>query len=118
MAVKVPEGESEIRFNYLTPGLLSGIQITTIASVVYIIYAIIFVIYHSKRSSVTKYAEGEKLLKEWKQQTLDELAEQTAEEAPKKRNIWGNDENSDLPQNTTYNGGFKINTDAFNEDNK
>lgn len=117
MAVKVPEGESEIRFNYLTPGLLSGIQITTIASVVFIIYAIIFVIYYSKRSSVTKYPEGEKLLKEWKQQTLDELAEQTAEEAPKKRNIWETDEN-DSQQSNNYNGGFKINTDAFNEDNK
>ncbi len=38
MAVKVPAGESEIRFNYMTPGLLPGIAVTGGAVIILVVY--------------------------------------------------------------------------------
>lgn len=39
MAVEVPEGDSEIRFDYKTPGLSSGITVSVISLVVLVVYA-------------------------------------------------------------------------------
>lgn len=38
MAVKVPAGEAEIRFNYMTPGLLPGIAVTGGAVIILVVY--------------------------------------------------------------------------------
>ncbi len=119
MAVKVGAGNSEIRFTYMTPGLLNGIKITTVATLVFIIYMIAFTVYSKNHPTDTKYPEGESLLKDWRKQELDDVRSSLEHEPEqnKKRSIF--DDNSDInipPIENAFNGGFKINTDAFDED--
>lgn len=120
MAVKVNAGDSEIRFNYMTPGLFTGIKISTVAAIVFVIYIISFAIYSKNHLSNTKYPEGDSLLKEWREQELEDIRSSTEEVTPedtKKRSIFDDESNIDIPNiENTYNGGFKINTDAFDED--
>ena len=75
MAVKVPAGTSEIRFNYQTPGLVTGLKVTAITAAVFLLYMVAFVIYNKRRPSDSRYPEGENLIKEWVKQELEEELE-------------------------------------------
>ncbi len=113
MAVKVPEGDSTIRFDYLTPGLTSGIGISLVSAVVFLAYIIIYSCYSKKHKSVIEYPEGKELIRLWHRQEVAEI-EATAVKAAT-ADAEDTDpplsENAplDLPNNFT--GGFVINPD-------
>ena len=111
MAVAVPAGISEIRFNYTTPGLDTGIYVTLVSLIVFLIYFIICSIYNRRHPADTVYPEGERLIEKWLNENLsaadsaDELfepslldkLEDSSPQIPKEKNT----------------GGFSINTDLF-----
>ncbi len=119
MAVKVNAGDSEIRFNYMTPGLLDGIKITTLSAAVLIIYIIAFTFFSKRNKTYTKYPEGDKLLKQWQAEELDETL--LALQNEKKTNETTAPDSTEQPSEeienltNTFGGGFKINLDAFEE---
>lgn len=119
MAVKVPAGMSEIRFNYLTPGLTDGIAITTIAAAILLCYIIFFSLFNSKHKKNCTYPEGEILLKEWKKEEIREKrAELEEKELENRPSIL--DSTPDISSISVYEGfedGFKINPNAFDEEN-
>jgi len=119
MAVKVPAGMSEIRFNYLTPGLTDGVAITTIAAAILLCYIIFFSLFNSKHKKNCTYPEGEILLKEWKKEEIREKrAELEEKELENRPSIL--DSTPDISSISVYEGfedGFKINPNAFDEEN-
>jgi len=116
MAVKVPEGDSEIRFNYMTPGLEDGIKITAISAGVLLIYILVFVVYKKKHPSVNCYPEGDALLKEWNHQ---ELEEPWVTEEEKKKDIFYIDDELEISESDdSFGGGFVINTEFDKDDNE
>ncbi len=112
MAVKVDAGNSEIRFNYSTPGLSNGLLITGGAAAIMLIYLIAFSIYKKHKSPISDYPEGEELIKKWREQERKEsikaLTKQYSE--PQKKSILEED-NTFLssPEENGFSGGFKIN---------
>lgn len=48
MAVKVPKGEAEIRFDYMTPGLLQGIGITVVSLLLLALYVALWILLERK----------------------------------------------------------------------
>lgn len=124
MAVKVPEGISEIRFNYTTPGLKIGLVISSAAAAILLVYIIIFTLWEKKNLVYNKYPEGENLIEQWKKEELFESGkeipeeENTVEEPEQKPNILDSDTPLvDIPlNNNEFEGGFKINTEL--EDDK
>lgn len=114
MAVLVPEGESEIRFSYMTPGLKIGIMLTIASAAVLLIYTVAFAIYSRKHKAVAAYPEGEALLENWRKQ---EIALSIAEREAVKPSILDGISDIDIPSiNEGFSGGFKIDPDAFEED--
>lgn len=120
MAVAVGEGESEIRFNYETPGLSTGVMITLGALTVFLVYFIISAFYLKHHSDKTQYPEGEMLLNEWHK---SDIAEAAAEYSVKlddfsdiKLSILDEPSSEDIHMgNSGFNGGFKIDMSAFDE---
>ena len=127
MAVKVDAGDSEIRFNYMTPGLLDGIKITTVSAALLLIYMIAFLIYKKNHKPDLKYPEGDIMLKAWGEQELEEirLTLEKEEKAGVKSDATEpnhsiNNDNADINIPTVesnFKGGFKINTNAFDNEN-
>ena len=114
MAVKVPQGESEIRFNYITPGLISGIKITTVSAAVLLVYILVYLLWSKNHKTETYYPEGEKLLNEW---LLAEENEKTEQKT--KLSILDDSPDIDIPSfNQGFSGGFKIDTEAFDDNHK
>ena len=119
MAVKVGAGKSEIRFSYMTPGLMNGIAITTVSAAVFLIYAIVFILWNLKHKNDTDYPEGEQLLREWKnQETRESKEELLREQSLNKPSLLDlAEEKSAYYTGGGFENGFKINIDAFEEDN-
>ena len=119
MAVKVDKGTSEIRFDYMTPGLPEGITITCVSAAIFLIYVIIFILWNIKHKKAVPYPEGEKLLKEWHRQELIEIKrEQKEKERQNKPSLLDIDTDFSVPQTSSdFADGFKIDTEAFKEDN-
>lgn len=118
MAVKVPAGNSEIRFNYMTPNLLAGVQITVISAVVLLVYLLIYTIYSRRRHTEIRYLEGETLIRQWKaEEYYEQVQEQLYfEEKRSKKNIL--DENTEidtLNNEVPFSGGFIISEDIFED---
>ena len=67
MAVLVGEGEHTVRFEYMTPGLETGLIVTIVGFVLLVIYMAAFSIYKRKypEKLLVRYPEGEKLQKQW-----------------------------------------------------
>lgn len=108
MAVRVPKGESTIRFNYTTPGLQTGILITIAAAGLFIVYIIIFLVYNHNRVNEENYPEGEELLRKW---SIEE-AMKPDEEQPK-QSLLDDIPDINIPKlNNGFKGGFTINTDV------
>ena len=120
MAVKVDSGTSEIRFDYLTPGLIDGIKITTIAAAVLVCYMLIYALKSKNGKIRISYPEGERLLEEWRNQELEEIrnnADTEKEETEIRKSILDDRDDLSLPSPyDTIVGGFKINTDSSDED--
>lgn len=117
MAVKVPKGNSVIRFNYQTPGLKTGILITSICCFVFIIYIIVFCLFSRKHNPKNIYPEGDILIQEWISQEVQ--SDPPKIPTPKKPSIL-----DDIPDinifeiSEGFEGGFKINNDILKDDNK
>lgn len=110
MAVIVPAGESTIRFEYETPGLLIGAFITVGAVIIFSIYALIWLLMSRKRKVIPEYPEGEELIDEWLQIELEENIEKLIE--PKRKSILDDIPGTPMPDlEETFHGGFVINTD-------
>ena len=116
MAVKVGAGDSEIRFDYTTPGLLTGVKITAISAAVLLLYTLIFVLYNRKHPAKNSYPEGKELLKMWRKQELFELNEEKPQEPVKKSILESLPEDISIGQNNQFTGGFTINTDIENDE--
>ena len=124
MAVKVDAGDSEIRFDYMTPGLTIGIKITTLSAALLLIYMIAFMIYKKNHKPDLKYPEGDALLKAWGEQELEEIRlglekeQEKAKNEKPRRNIYDDNSNIDIPaEKSAFEGGFKINPNAFEQEN-
>ncbi|MBR7133783.1 MAG: YfhO family protein [Clostridia bacterium] len=114
MAVKVDAGKSDIRFNYMTPGLIDGLKITVLAAAVLLLYIIIFTIYNAKRPRNIIYPEGEILLKEWLTRRAEEQRQEDQKRSEKPASILDDDPDITIPKiNNGFNGGFKIDTDIL-----
>ena len=120
MAVLVPAGESTIRFNYITPGLSSGIIITLLSLLILAIYGgIVLCIKKQKGNGYTDYPEGDAMLIQWRLQERNEIIVDNEADVPQEKpSIL--DPISETKTETAeedFQGGFKINTDLF-KDNK
>jgi len=115
MAVKVGAGANEIRFDYITPGLKYGVIITVCSAAVFLVYIFVFLIFIKKRKTEDVYPEGDRLLKKWRMQELDEARRSMIEE-PKKVSLLDEKLDIDIPSIIEgFKGGFKIDTDAFGD---
>ena len=118
MAVLVPEGESTIRFTYITPGLENGIIITLLSAIILIFYAIIYRLVSRGKKAETSYPEGDRLLVQWRMQELKEAANalESIPTEPKKPSILDNTPKPELKERPSFEGGFKINTDIIDDE--
>ncbi len=108
MAVLVPEGTSEIRFNYTTPGLKTGLAVTAISCAVFLCYMFIFFLYSKNHRSDTTYPEGEILLKSWSAAEEDEDFE-IEETLQKNESLLDQMDEIVIPKiESGFDGGFKI----------
>ena len=111
MAVSVPAGKSEIRFNYTTPGLNTGIYISLISLIVFLIYFIVCSIYIRRHPKDTPYPEGEKLIEKWRAEAVDKPQKPPEIFEPSLLDLL-DDSEPQIPKNENA-GGFSINTDLF-----
>lgn len=116
MAVQVPAGVSEIRFDYVTPQLKLGLTVSAGGLFLFIIYMLASYAYKHSHPTTECYPEGDALIESWCQAELNEA---TVEEVPERVGVLDKmPENPDefLPQNLKiYNTGFKIDTSLFEE---
>lgn len=115
MAVKVGKGTSEIRFNYTTPGLKTGLVISCAGAVILLLYVIIFTVWEKKNLVYNDYPEGDRLIKQWKKEEMSEEETDQTEEilTEEKPGILDFDIKIDIPSTDNgFKGGFKINTDV------
>ena len=123
MAIPVDAGTSIIRFSYHTPGLDTGIYVSLVSIIVFLIYFIIITIYQNRHPMKSEYPEGEKLLSRFKAEKLSSaISEQVdlndlddTEENKTLLDKLDIDIKDDNPQKDNPSDGFTINTDAFND---
>ncbi|MEE0840135.1 MAG: YfhO family protein [Acutalibacteraceae bacterium] len=72
MAVAVPKGVSDIRFDYTTPLLKEGIFVSVLSLLIYIIYLIISLAVKKGKDGNEVYPEGEQLLDRWYKEDFKE----------------------------------------------
>ncbi len=118
MAVAVDKGVSEIRFNYKNTGLALGVSVTLGAAVVFVIYMLISALYIKKHPSDTKYPEGDALIDGWVIENTAELVSDEGESIPIKSILESLDEETFPKQSNEFVGGFKIDSQAFDEEKK
>ncbi len=116
MAVAVDAGDSTVRFNYKTPGLTLGIQITLGSLLVFIVYFVISNIYIKNHPNSISYPEGDLLLQRWHS---DEIAEAIAEHqvlsSNTRKSILDDIDDDPIPK-TENHDGFNIDTSAFDDE--
>ncbi len=117
MAVAVDAGVSEIRFNYCNTGLGLGTTITLGAVLIFIVYILASLIYIKNHPAETEYPEGERLLEAWRADDIAESVLDAIDDIPIKSIL---DRLDDQPttQNNEIIGGFKIDENAFSEENE
>lgn len=119
MAVKVGAGTSEIRFNYVTPGLVDGLKITGGAVIVLLVYILVFCLYKKRHPAVNSYPEGDALIRKWREQDIEEAKKMLSERFPEniKQSILDDDTDIEIPHiDNGFSGGFKIDSDAADND--
>ena len=125
MAVKVDKGDSVIRFNYETPALALGTEISIGAWTLFLIYFIVCALYFKKHPVMSEYPEGEELLDKWHKEELAEVAREYMEEKRMEEekphilddipSITEATHHIDFGKGESFEGGFKIDLSAFNE---
>ncbi len=110
MAVKVPAGVSEIRFNYDPPGLKYGLFITAATAIVLLVYMLIFLLYKRKHFDENVYPEGDILLKSWQEE--ETVNEMQSEEEDENQTLLDSMGSIDIPKiDSGFEGGFIIRSD-------
>jgi len=119
MAVPVKAGESDIRFNYTTPGLADGIMITVFSASALLIYILVFSFWSIKHKTKTGYPEGDELLKTWRKQEREEMRKAFSEVQQTKNltSLTEEIQTQTPPADNTFEGGFNIKTDTIPDDN-
>lgn len=113
MAVKVPAGRSVIRFNYRTPGLDTGIYVSLVSLIVFLVYFIICGVYNRRHPAETYYPEGDRLLEKWANENAG-TADTDADIPLPPTLLDMLDEPNDAGVDEVENpDGFSINTDLF-----
>ena len=110
MAVRVGAGKSTIRFDYMTPGLVTGLMITGGTAAVLAIYLIACLLYE-KHKKPTAYPEGEELLKKW---SKEEEIKENEEEANEMLLLEPDTRVEERPK-PGFDGGFRVDTDSFED---
>ncbi len=125
MAVKADAGDSTIRFDYETPYLDLGIEITLGALLIFLIYFIGCGIYFKKKPQENSYPEGDELLLKWHKAELMEAAKESVtyeeeekieEEKPHILDDIPVEENTPEPKRSGFEGGFNIDISAFDDE--
>ena len=102
----MPEGVSEIRFNYETPGLRFGLLITLGGCIVFLLYMLIFFVYSKKHYVKNDYPEGEILIKGWVK-AEEEIADVVVDD--RNQSLLDKIEDIKIPKiENGFDGGFKI----------
>lgn len=115
MAVVVPEGDSVIRFNYETPGLITGLGVTIGTALIMLIYLIIWLFISRKNALVPDYPEGDEMLDNWLQTELEEKISEA--NVQQKQSILDDIPGTQMPElEEKFQGGFTINLDIDNKD--
>ncbi len=115
MAVVVPEGDSVIRFDYETPGLITGLGVTIGAALIMLIYLVIWLFISRKNALVPEYPEGDEMLDVWLQYELEEKIAKAS--TPQKQSILDDIPGTQMPDlEETFEGGFTINFDFDNKE--
>lgn len=110
MAVEVGEGDSVIRFNYETPGLVTGIGITACTALIMLIYLVVWLFVSRKNANIPDYPEGDEMLDNWLQFELEEKIAEAS--VPIKKSILDDIPGTQMPElDEKFQGGFVINTD-------
>ncbi len=118
MAVKVDAGVSTIRFEYLTPGLADGLIITGGACAILLAYILIFSIYSKHRRPDEHYPEGDRLIKKWREQDLEEARRLLAERFPQdiKPSLLDDEPGIQIPHiENGFSGGFRIDPGIYDD---
>lgn len=121
MAVKVGKGTSNIRFEYRTPGLANGLIITGGACAVLLLYMLIFSVYSKKHPSDDYYPEGDMLISKWRLEDRKDTRKILAERFPDtvKESILDDDTEIEIPHiENGFDGGFKIDSDFLDDEDK
>ncbi len=116
MAVAVPKGVSDIRFDYTTPFLKEGIFISLITLVIFIIYLSISLAVKKGREENEVYPEGEQLLDHWYKEDFKEQYDvinniketSLLDDIPMTRDVY-------IPPDSVKYEGFNIDMSAFEE---
>ena len=116
MAVLVPEGETEIRFNYQTPGLKTGLFITGVTAIVLLLYMFIFIKFCSRHSGEESYPEGDILIESWMDQEKKEAKQQVKDSEI--QSLLDRIYDIQIPREQGgFDGGFKIEQSDSEENN-
>ncbi len=113
MAVKVEAGNSVIRFDYETPGLINGIAVTLGSAVIFLIYILSYTLYSKNRRNTVEYPEGKELIRIWHSQELEEMESFKEEEIPPEKEAIEEKAEEPKPSNQGFSGGFTV---SFDED--
>lgn len=116
MAVQVPAGVSEIRFDYTTPYLNLGLIISGGTLFIFIIY--ICAAHAFKRSRITEetYPEGDALIESWCNKELEISLEEESRERLGVLDKMPETPEEFIPESSKkYNTGFRIDTSLFEE---
>lgn len=127
MAVVVPAGTSSIRFEYMTPGLNTGMWVTLISLGVMLLYTLLANTIIKKRQEEgldnEVYPEGDSLIMKWKaadiinaqQSSFEELMVKEEEE----RSILNDlPDISNMNVKNTFDDGFEIDLNAFGDEDE
>ncbi|MBR6533396.1 MAG: YfhO family protein [Clostridia bacterium] len=116
MAVKVPAGTSEIRFEYTTPGLKIGLLTTAFSCLIFLVYMLAFLVYRKKHIANNVYPEGEILLKSWSKAEEEQVFEEQ-ERYLKSESLLDLMDEIIIPKiENGFEGGFKISPQEDEED--
>ena len=114
MAVVVPAGVSEIRFDYATPLLKEGIIVSLSALIIFIIYIIPALIIAHKKTDNEVYPEGEELIKKWKEVAVAD-SNSTQDSAVSLLDSLDNDFEIYIPKDDGKYSGFNVDFSAFSD---
>ena len=107
----------------ISPGLDTGIYVSLISIIIFLVYFIICAIYYNNHTSDISYPEGEKLLSRFKAENLssaisEQLDLNDLDDTEENKTLLDKLDIDIKEDTTTYDtssGGFTINTDAFND---